>query len=147
MKAVCRKEDISTAKCFRRYCFGNTIGVHEKCTLARFQNTAMTYYHSTPEPYQPGCKQPHLEDDEWEAAFVLHDSTRPGCGDLKWQTLVRDGFHCRGCGVTVTSKTSQADHIKPVHCFANFDLANGLDNIQTLCLRCHNLKNARENRV
>jgi len=106
----------------------------------------MTYYHSTPEPYQPGCEQPYLEDDEWEAAFVLHDRNRPGCGNLKWQALIRDGFHCRGCGVTVTSKTSQADNITPAHCFTNVDLAYGLDNIQTLCLRCHNLKIARENR-
>jgi group II intron reverse transcriptase/maturase len=146
VKAICRKENISTAKCIRKYYLGNTIGVHEKCTLARFQSTAMTYYHSTPDPYQPGCEQPYLEDDEWEAAFVLHERTRPGCGDLKWRALIRDGFHCRGCGVTVISKTSQADHIKPVHRFASFDLADGLDNIQTLCLRCHNLKNARQNR-
>ena len=68
----------------------------------------------------------------------------PGCGDLKWKALVRDGFHCRGCAVVVTSKTSHADHIEPVNRFANLDMANSLDNIQTLCLRCHKLKTARE---
>ena len=40
VKAICRKDDISTAKCLRKYRFGNTIGVHESCTLARFQDTA-----------------------------------------------------------------------------------------------------------
>ena len=35
-------------------------------------------------------------------------------------------------------------HIEPVNRFANLDMANGLDNIQTLCLRCHKLKTARE---
>ena len=73
----------------------------------------------------------YLEDDEWETAFVYHEHRRPGCGDLKWKALVRDGFHCRGCGVTVTSKTSHADHIEPVNRFANLAMANDLDNIQT----------------
>ena len=144
VKAICRKEDISTAKCLRRYRLRNTIGVHEDCTLARFQDTEPTYYCPSPEPYQPGCNQSYLEDDEWEAAFVLHERQRPGCGDLKWKALVRDGFHCRGCAVVVTSKTSHADHIEPVNRFANLEMANGLDNIQTLCLRCHKLKTARD---
>ena len=98
----------------------------------------------SPKPYQPGNSPCYLEDDEWETAFVYHEQRRPGCGDLKWKALVRDGFHCRGCGVTVTSKTSQADHIKPVNRFANLAMANDLDNIQTLCRRCHGLKTARD---
>ncbi len=88
-----------------------------------------------------------MEDDEWEAAFVFSNRRRPGCEDLKWKALVRDGFHCRGCAVVVTSKTSHADHIKPVNRFANVAMANDLDNIQTLCRRCHDLKTARESRA
>jgi RNA-directed DNA polymerase len=144
VKAICRKEDISTAQCLRQYRLPNTLGVHQDCALARFQDTASTYYCPSPEPYQPGCQQPYLEDDEWEAAFVFREHHRPGCGDLKWKALVRDGFHCRGCAVVVTSKTSRADHIVPVNRFANLDMANSLDNIQTLCLRCHKLKTERE---
>ena len=144
VKAICRKADISAAKCLRRHRFGNTIGVHEDCTLARFADTAPSYYYATPKPYQPGRNQCYLEDDEWETAFVYHEQRRPGCGDLKWKALVRDGFHCRGCAVVVTSKTSQADHIEPVSRFANLDMANSLDNIKTLCLRCHKLKHARQ---
>jgi group II intron reverse transcriptase/maturase len=144
VKAICRKQDISTAKCLRKHRFGNTLGVHEACTLARFQDTEATYYYSSPEPYRPGNSQYYLDDDEWEAAFVYHERHRPGCGDLKWKALVRDGFHCRGCAVVVTSKTSHADHIIPVNRFANFAMANDLDNIQTLCLYCHNLKTARD---
>ena len=105
------------------------------------------YYLTSPEPYQPGCNQPYPEDDEWEAAFVFPDARRPGSGDLKWKALVRDGFYCRECAVVVTSKTSQADHIAPVNRFANLDMANSLDNIQTLCLRCHELKTARDARA
>jgi len=143
-KAICRKEDISTAQCLRKYALHNTIGVYEECTLARFQDTASTYYYRSPKPYQPGCNQPYPEDDEWEAAFVFPDRSRPGRGDLKWKALVRDGFYCRGCAVVVTSRTSRADHIVPVNRFANLDMANSLDNIQTLCLRCHKLKHAGE---
>ncbi len=144
VKAICRKEDISAAKCLRKYRLGNTIGVHEHCALARFQDRAWSYFPATPAPYRPGCAQPQLEDDEWEAAFVLPDRDRPGSGDLKWQALVRDGFYCRGCAVVVTSKTSHADHIEPVKSFANLAMATHLDNIQTLCHRCHKLKSARD---
>jgi RNA-directed DNA polymerase len=147
VKAICRKEDISTAQCLRRYSFSKTLGVHEKRTLARFQDTAPLYYFTSPEPYQPGCNQSYPEDDEWEAAFVLPDRQRPGQGDLKWKALVRDGFYCRGCAVVVSSKTSRADHIVPVNRFDNLEMANSLDNIQTLCLRCHKLKTARERRA
>ena len=132
VKAICRKSDISTAQCLRRHRFGNTIGVHEACTLAYFAETEPTHYIALPEPHRPGSLQCYLEDDEWETAFVHHER-RPGCGDLKWKALVCDGFYCRGCAVVVTSKTSYADHIQPVNSFANLTMANDLDNIQTLC--------------
>jgi RNA-directed DNA polymerase len=64
VKAICRKQDISTAKCLRKYLFGNTIGVHETYTLARFQDTTPAHYCTAPEPYQPGNNQRYLEDDE-----------------------------------------------------------------------------------
>ncbi len=144
VRAICRKEDISTARCLRKYRLQNTLAVHEDCALVRFQDTASTFYCPSPKPYRPGCDQPYPEDDEWEAAFVFPDRRRPGRGDLKWKALVRDGFYCRGCAVVVTSKTSQADHIVPVNRFANLQQANSLDNIQTLCLRCHKLKSAGE---
>ncbi len=54
VKAICLKEDISTAKCLKRYKFNGRIGVHEQCTLARFQDTATSYYFTKPKPYQPG---------------------------------------------------------------------------------------------
>ena len=144
-RAICRKEDISTAKCLRRYGRRNTISVHKDCTLAHFQDTTATYYYSSPEPYQPGSKQPYLEDDEWEAAFVLHDRTSARHAETSsgrhWSATA---FIAVGCGVTVTSKTSHADHIEPVNRFANLDMANSLDNIQTLCHWCHKLKHARQ---
>lgn len=144
VKSICKKEGISTAKCLRRYSLRNTLGVHEDCKLARFQDTVATYYCPSPQPYQPKSGHAYLDDDDWEATFGPHERERPGRGDLKWTALIRDGFYCRGCAVTVTAATSHADHIQPVNRFANLEMANDLDNIQTLCLRCHKLKSARE---
>jgi 5-methylcytosine-specific restriction endonuclease McrA len=95
-------------------------------------------------PYEPDRDHSCPDDDDWEAAFGPHERERPGRGDIKWKALIRDGFYCRGCAVTVTAATSHADHIQPVNRFANLKMANDLDNIQTLCLRCHKLKTARE---
>jgi RNA-directed DNA polymerase len=143
-KAICRKEDITTAQCLRKYSYRNTIGIHEERTLVKFQDTKAAYYPSSPEAYKPGCNQPYLEDDNWEVGFVQYDRTRPGSGDLKWEALVRDNFRCRYCDEKVCITTSIADHVVPVKCFANFAQAHKLDNIQTLCLKCHKRKSAGE---
>lgn len=139
VKAICRKEDISTAKCLRKYRCGTAIGVHPACVLARFRDTDMAYHVEGPRPYQPDSGQ-YETDGDWEADFRIYESRRRGSADLKWLALVRDNFTCRGCAVTVTASTSHADHIQPVHCFANFQQAHSLDNLQTLCRRCHKLK-------
>jgi group II intron reverse transcriptase/maturase len=144
VKSICLKENISTAKCLRRYSLGNAIGVHEQCVLARFQNTDMSYYDSKPAPYEPGRNDPYPEDADGEVTFRSPDRRRPGSGDLKWQALVRDGFHCRGCAIHVTARTSEADHVQPVSRFARLAQSHSLDNLQTLCLRCHKLKTARD---
>jgi group II intron reverse transcriptase/maturase len=142
VKAICRKYDISTARCLQTYGLEGTIGVHSECSLARFQDTESTYHYPSPAPYQPGTSH-YLEDDEWEAKYYLPDRSRPGQGDLKWRALIRDQFYCRGCAVTVTAQTSVADHIQPVNSFANLNMAHDLENIQTLCLRCHKLKHGK----
>ena len=49
----------------------NAIGVHERLYPRPLRRYGDEYYPAAPEPYRPGCKQPYLEDDEWEAAFVL----------------------------------------------------------------------------
>lgn len=140
VQAICRKEDLTTAQCLRKYSFQNAIGVHEHCMLAKVQDTESTYYASSPEPYRPGLAQLCPEDANGEAAVVLFDRNRPGSGDLKWKALIRDDFRCCGCNTDVTAASSHADHILPVNRFANFAMANSLENVQTLCLPCHKLK-------
>jgi group II intron reverse transcriptase/maturase len=144
VKTICRKEDISTATCLRKYMRQNTIQVYDGCTLARFCNTPLALDCRAPDPYQPGIAQSYDADTELEADCCFYEGERAGSMDLKWKALVRDGFYCRGCAVAVSAKTSHADHIRPVNCFASLEMANDLDNIQTLCLRCHRLKIERE---
>ena len=90
-----------------------------------------------PEPYIPG-KGIYETDEQMEADFGLcRERLRPGSDDLKYQALKRDDYKCQKCGKPVTDRTSNADHIIPVKCFASFALASTLENIQTLCLSCH----------
>jgi hypothetical protein len=125
-KALCRKFNLMTAKCLRRYRFGSAIGIDESCTLMRAQEVKMVCHLHAPDPYRPGTGC-YLEDLDW---------------DTKALALFRDGHRCRKCGARVTYESSNADHIEPVNRFANFQQANVLTNIQILCLECHKDKTA-----
>jgi RNA-directed DNA polymerase len=140
-KALCRKFNLMTAKCLRRYRFGSAIGIDESCTLMRAQEVKMVCHLHAPDPYRPGTGC-YLEDLDWEVDFELLESGRPGRMDTKALALFRDGHRCRKCGTHVTYESSNADHIEPVNRFANFQQANVLTNIQILCLECHKDKTA-----
>ena len=140
-KALCRKFDLTTAKCLHRYRFGSVIGIDESCTLMRAQDVKMVSRLLPPEPYQPGTGC-YLEDLDWEVDFRLLERRRPGRMDTKVLALFRDGYRCRKCGVRVTYGNSEADHIVPVRRFASFQQANVPLNLQILCLECHKAKTA-----
>ena len=140
VKALCRKFDISTAQCLRKYGRGrNQISINEKYVLKRAQDIPMTYRQDSRQPYEPGTGC-YLDDVDWEAEVRRYEGRRPGSMDLKAFVLFRDGHRCRQCGTRVTHETSQADHIKPVSSFASYKQATTLNNLQTLCLECHKLK-------
>ena len=138
-KAISRKLDISTAKVFRRYCRQNAIQVDKACKLAKFSATRMKLNYRNPTGYEP-VKAEYLEDHDYEVATQFFEGRRKGQFDLKWQALQRDDYKCQSCDRTVTAKTSNADHIKPVRNFASFEQANYIDNVQTLCINCHKNK-------
>jgi RNA-directed DNA polymerase len=138
-KALCRKFDISTAQCLQKYRKGNYISVGKTCTLRKAQDTKMSLDFRGPAPYQPGIGL-YLDDLDWEADFRLFESPRPGSMDFKVLALYRDGYRCRKCGTSVTHETSEADHVTPVSSFANFAQAHTFDNVQILCLTCHEEK-------
>ena len=143
VKAICRKEDRSTAQCLRKYYRHGRLRVHEACQLARFRDTRTSLDYRGPEPYTPGTGA-YETDADLEYGLHIPDTRRPGTMDSKWQALIRDEFRCQSCGREVTAKTSNADHIQPVHRFANVPQAHRLANIQTLCLACHKAKSREE---
>ena len=143
VKAVSRKNDLSTKKVHRKFYFNGRIGVSTDRTLVRFSDTKMSLDYRGPKEYEPG-KGVYLEDHTWEADIRNPEKNRPGQRDIKQAALERDGHQCRNCGCLVISKTSHVDHIKPVHQFASFEQANTLDNVQTLCLYCHKQKTCSE---
>lgn len=137
VKAICRKYDITTAQCVKRYGSTGVIRVDESCQLETFSGKSMKLDYRRPEPYEPGSAD-YETDADLDVSFArFNERKRPGNMDLKLQTLRRDQFRCRQCGRTVTDQDSQLDHIRPVACFASFALASADDNLQTLCLECH----------
>ena len=58
---------------------------------------------------------------------------------LRWEALKRDGFKCRACP---SRFRLEVDHIKPIRDFP--ELAYSLENLQTLCARCHGVKTRHE---
>jgi hypothetical protein len=142
-KALCRKFDLSTAQCLRKYGIGNCISLHGILSLRRAQDVQTAWYPQAPKPYRPGTGC-YLEDVDWEVEFRMYDQRRPGSMDFKVFALFRDGNRCRQCGTRVTYEDSQADHIKPISSFAGYEQAHFLENIQTLCLACHKEKSRRE---
>jgi len=142
-KAICRKLDISTGRCLRRYRMGNTLGLHRACRLAKFSDTKMRLDYRRPPVYEPGHGR-YATDLELEMEVPFIERKRYGSADLKWAALAHDASRCRECGAVVTPDRSKADHIRPVKRFASFRQAHTLPNVQTLCNACHRAKTRRE---
>lgn len=138
-KSICRKLDINTAKCLKRYSIGNYIGLDMHCKLSQFSSTKiMPYGVLRPKEYEAGLGK-YGTDMELEA-YRFHEGRRQGSADLRFETLKRDRYKCCTCGRSLTARSAQVDHITPVKCFANVALASTPDNLQTLCLDCHKEK-------
>ena len=145
VKAISRKNDISSGKVHRKFYHKGRIGVTAKKTLVRFSDTKMSLNYKGPVAYEPG-NGVYLEDHEWETEFRSR-KYRPGQEDLKLKALERDGYQCCNCGCLVLAETSELDHIVEVRHFGSFEQANTLDNIQTLCLYCHKEKHRSKQEV
>ncbi|MGY0692975.1 HNH endonuclease [Virgibacillus sp. FSP13] len=57
---------------------------------------------------------------------------------LRYQAMLRDGFCCVMCG----REARIGDHIIPTK--VRWDLRLDMDNIQSLCFECHNIKTAKD---
>jgi group II intron reverse transcriptase/maturase len=141
VKALCRRYDITTAQCIRRFGGSNGgLSIGDSCALKRAQGIQVSWKQAAPKPYDPGTGC-YLDDVDWEVEVRRYENRqRPGRMDFKAWTLFRDGNRCRRCGTRVTWETSEDDHIEPVKRFASYAQATHLLNLQTLCLRCHKEK-------
>jgi len=138
LKAICRKLDIPTGTAMKRFYRNGGIQVDGFCRLEKFSGTSMKLYFRGPEPYTPGTSE-NESDNDMEATFK-NERRRPGSRDVKYEILQRDNYCCRRCGRFVTDKTSHTDHVVPVKRFASYARANSDNNLQTLCLDCHQEK-------
>jgi RNA-directed DNA polymerase len=117
-----------------------TLGVDE-IWLARHSSFKAKRYSDSPfkpNPYTtlgPIKREELLDDNPW-----LGNEERPGMADLRPIVLERDEFRCCQCGEAVTYRTAQVDHIKSVCRFKIPVDANRLENLQTLCIPCHEQK-------
>jgi hypothetical protein len=138
LKAICRKNDISTGQAMKQHYRNSGIQVDTDCRLAKFSDSSMKMYCEGPKPYRPG--QNNQESDEEMAAKFLSEGRRPGNADVRYKILQRDRYCCRRCGRFLTAKDAIVDHLIPVKRFANYALASTDDNLQTLCVDCHKEK-------
>ena len=143
LKAICNKQDITTAQCYRRYCNQGTFHYKKEEYLGKLSDKRLKLYRDRPKPYVPGGKNPHADDMELELERrSCLEHKRPGGWDRKLDQLERDRHRCRQCGQRVRSSTSELDHTTPVREYPNYAAANHRDNLQTLCLGCHKRKHA-----
>ncbi len=145
VKAACRKSDISTAKCIKRYCRGGGFSVGSDCKLAKVTDAKFKFKVSGPKEYQPGGDMRYLDDFEDESTLTVREvQRRRGGQDWRWEVMVRDSLCCRKCGAVVDYSTARIDHITPVKRFASFRQAHRMENLQTLCIQCHQEKTNEE---
>lgn len=136
-KAICRKYDITTGKCFKRYYRDARIVVGKGNVLERFSDTSMKMDYRGPQEYVPGGET-YIDDFDDDSTFNYREpKNRMGGKDLRWEVMVRDSLCCQRCGVAVDYSSAHIDHIIPVKRFASFRQAHHMDNLQTLCRPCH----------
>jgi RNA-directed DNA polymerase len=122
-----------------------TLGVDEVWLVRHTSYKGLRYRSSPfkPNPYTTtgaGFEREELfDDDPWRGT-----ESRPGMADLRPLVLKRDGNRCRRCKEPVTEETAQVDHIRPVRSFKRPVDANRLENLWTLCIRCHKWKTEKD---
>lgn len=77
----------------------------------------------------------HLRElDLWRDDPIYYG---PNWKSIRDQVRQRDRYRCQSCGIQETNREHDIHHIKPFRTFTSFESANRLDNLTTLCKRCH----------
>jgi RNA-directed DNA polymerase len=94
-----------------------------------------------PNPYT--TQQEGLEREEFlnENPWLGQESKdRLGMADRRKIVIERDGFECQMCHVRVTYASAKVDHKRTVASYKKAEDAHRLENLWTLCDRCHRRK-------
>jgi len=136
-----RKHKLKMSEVIRQFCRGSTFanGKYQLLMPTDIKTKLNKGSFKKPNPYT--MQVIHLQREELpQETCWTGQEPRPGMADLRPIVLERDGFICQGCGQSVTPQSAQVDHKRPVRRFKRPVEANRLDNLQTLCLKCHKQK-------
>lgn len=61
----------------------------------------------------------------------------PNWTNLREEIRRRDGYQCQVCGLTETNRSHDVHHITPFRFFQSHQEANRMENLVTLCSKCH----------
>jgi group II intron reverse transcriptase/maturase len=144
---VARKRQATLAQVLRQYSVAGSLG-WEGLHLTRHDSFKTLRYRkrfAIPNPYT--TQEVIVREEMPDGRPWLGQEERPGMADLRRQALERDGYRCRSCGTPVDLTTSECDHIRPVHRFRRPVDANTLENLETLCIPCHEQKTGEDRRM
>jgi hypothetical protein len=136
-----RQFQLNMPAVMQRFREGNTLTSQKRrLTLAREVPT-LQYRERfiKPNPYLTQDKKLGREELPNESYWTGHEA-RPGMADLRPLILERDEYTCKLCGVRVTDRAAEVDHIRPVRRFKRPIDANVEWNLWTLCINCHQEK-------
>lgn len=72
-----------------------------------------------------------------ENPWLINLKERPGWEDQRWQALQRDGWTCQQCGTGLSKANAEVHHERASTGYSNPGDANRLENLTSLCERCH----------
>ena len=78
--------------------------------------------------------------DEFKKNYGYSQSANYGCGGLREQVLERDGRKCVRCGMTAEEHAKRWNRPITIDHKNKDRKDNTMENLQTLCLRCHGSK-------
>lgn len=136
-----RKYRMSMPEVMRQYRKGNSFATRQY--RLRQAGEFKRLRHRTrifkPNPYT--TQQVRISREELpQQTYWTGCEARTGMADLRPKVLERDKYACQICDREVKAETAEVDHIRPVRRYKRPVDANRLENLWTLCIKCHQEK-------
>jgi len=136
---LARKYQITVPQALQHYGQNNTFrSKRNRLLMPQTDFPTKRYYQAIFKPNPYTTQEVKLEREELPGGCCWNGyEMRPGMADLRLLVIERDGAQCQMCDTEVDVTTARVDHLKPVRRFKRPIDANTLDNLWTLCVRCH----------